>query len=73
MLCTYRARVDEDGTIRLLEPVRLKKGCQVLITFLDHETVISSTALLSEDALDDWLRPEEKEAWAYLAEKEQGQ
>ena len=70
MLCTYRAKVDEDGLIRLLEPVKLKKGCQILITILDHETVISSTTLLSEDSLDDWLRPEEREAWAYLAEEE---
>ena len=27
---------------------------------------VTDTALLSEAALSDWLRPEEEEAWAYL-------
>ena len=31
-----------------------------------EKVVITDTALLSEAALSDWLRPEEEEAWAYL-------
>ena len=69
MLCTYRAKVDEDGIIRLLEPVKLTKGCQVLVTFLDHETVISATVSSSETGLsEEQLREEmeEDEYWAHL-------
>ena len=71
MLSTYRAVIDKDRRIGLQEPVKLKEGTRVLVTFLDHETIVSSVTLMSEAALDDWLRPEEAEAWAYLAEEEQ--
>ena len=29
MLSTYRAIVDDEGTIRLLEPVKLKEGTHI--------------------------------------------
>lgn len=70
MLHTYRGVIDKHGKIHLLEPVlkpaKLKEGDQVLVTFLDRETIVSSATLMSEAALDDWLRPEEVEAWSHL-------
>ena len=77
MLRTFKATVDENGDVRLLESVRLPAECQVLVTVLDDETpiVVPGITLLSEKALaEDWDRPEEVEAWAYLLEEEeQGQ
>ena len=74
MLHTYRGVIDKNGKVHLLEPTlqpaKLKEGVQVLVSFLDHETIVSSETLMSEAALDDWLRPEEEAAWAYLAELE---
>jgi hypothetical protein len=71
MIQTYEATVDDEGKIRLLGPVHLPAGNRVLVTVLDEPALnISETALLSEAALDDWNRPEEEEAWAYL---QQGQ
>ena len=67
MLRTYQAEIDENYVVRFLEPAKLTKKCRVLVTFLDQETLVSTTALLSEAALaDDWLRPEEEAAWAHL-------
>ena len=73
VLKTFKATVDENGNVRLIEPVKLPPECQLLVTVLDAETpvVISTTALLSEAALDDWLRPEEEGAWAYLQEEDE--
>jgi hypothetical protein len=77
MLRTFKATVDENGNVRLLEPVRLPAECQVLVTVLDEGmgVAVSGITLLSEQALaEDWDRPEEVEAWAYLLEEEeQGQ
>ena len=72
MMRTYRAKVDEEGNIRLLEPVELSEDCQVLVTVLNEEpAAVAGITLLSESALaEDWDRPEEREAWAYLAEEE---
>ena len=70
MIHTYRGVIDENGKVHLLEPVlkpaKLKEGQQVLVTFLDHETIVSSVTLMSEAALDNWLRPEEVDAWSHL-------
>jgi hypothetical protein len=68
MLQTFEAVIDEQGYIRLIEPVKLPVGRQVLVTILERPIInIPETALLSEPALaEDWNRPEEDEAWSHL-------
>lgn len=69
MLRTIKAVVEADGTVRLLERVRLNSARRAILTILeeDDEDVLSSSALLSEAALAaDWSRPEEDAAWAFL-------
>ena len=54
MIRTIEAVIDEQGNVRLLEPVHLPS---------------ERRALLSEAALaEDWNRPEEDEAWAHLSQ-----
>ena len=69
MIQTVEAVVDESGAVRLLREIRLPRVKRALVTILDEEPLnnASETALLSEAALaEDWERPEEEEAWAYL-------
>ncbi|MGH2543889.1 MAG: hypothetical protein ACRDIB_13890 [Ardenticatenaceae bacterium] len=66
---TLEALVDEQGNVRLLEPIQLPKASRALVTILEEEPEISvsETALLSEPALaEDWNRPEEDAAWSHL-------
>lgn len=68
MLQTFEAVIDEQGNVRLLEPVKLPAGRRVLVTILESPSInVPETALLSEPALaEDWNRPEEDEAWSHL-------
>ena len=69
MLQTIEAVIDEQGNVRLLEPIRLPAARQALVTILESESTVSiaETALLSESALaEDWNRPEEDMAWSHL-------
>ena len=69
MLQTIEATIDEQGNVRLLEPIRLPKARRAFVTILTDELTpdIPETALLSEPALaEDWNRPEEDEAWSHL-------
>ncbi len=69
MLKTIEAIIDEQGNVRLLEPIKLPKAQRAFVTILPDEFMpdISETALLSEPALaEDWNRPEEDEAWSHL-------
>ena len=69
MLRTIEAVIDEQGIVRLLEPIRLPAERRALVTILEYEPVINipETALLSEPALaEDWNRPEEDAAWSHL-------
>jgi hypothetical protein len=71
MLQTCKGFIDQDGKLRILEPVKLPKSRQVIITILDDEPAdeLTHLALLSEPALArDWERPEEYEAWSHLAQ-----
>jgi hypothetical protein len=66
---TVEAVIDENGVVRLLEPVALEESRRALVTILDDEpeSGIPETALLSEAALAaDWNRPEEDAAWSNL-------
>lgn len=81
MLQTFRGIIDQNGKVRILEPVKLLASRQVIITILEEEPpdFLSADslsaddqinlALLSEAALArDWERPEEDEAWSHLAQ-----
>ena len=66
-LQTIEATIDEQGNVRLLEPILLPEPRRAMVTILPNESNISETPLLSEAALaEDWNRPEEEKAWAHL-------
>ena len=69
MLQTIEAVIDEQGNVRLLEPIHLPTARRALVTILEYEPLVDlpETALLSEPALaEDWNRPEEDAAWSHL-------
>jgi len=69
MFRTLEAVIDEQGNVRLLEPIALLTPRRALVTILEEASTITvpETALLSEAALaEDWNRPEEDVAWSYL-------
>ena len=69
MIRTVEAVVDEQGHVRLTEPVRLARSQRALVTILDEDPApeVDESARLSELALaEDWGRPEEDEAWSHL-------
>ena len=69
MLQTIEAVIDEQGNVRLLEPIHLPTARRALVTILEYEPLVDlpETALLSESALaEDWNRPEEDAAWSHL-------
>lgn len=64
---TVEAIIDENGQVRLLEPLNLTHATRVLVMVLEDESGTKDTALLSEAALaEDWERDEEDEAWQHL-------
>jgi len=69
MIQTVEAVIDEDGVVRLLEPVHSPTARRALVTILEETPVahLPEGALLSEPALaEDWNRPEEDQAWSHL-------
>lgn len=69
MFRTIEAEIDEQGTVRLLEPIHLPAVRRALMVILEDEQTASvpETPYLSEAALAvDWSRPEEDVAWAHL-------
>lgn len=70
MLQAIEAIIDQNGILRLLEPVKLPKRRRVIITILDEEADEGANlALLSEVTLaKDWEQPEEDAAWSHLAQ-----
>ena len=67
MLHTYRAIVDDEGTVRLLDPVKLNEGTHVLVTLMDKDSLISlmvssGATGYSEERLREEM--EESEYWA---------
>lgn len=66
------AAIDEQGNVRLLEPIRPGTTRGALVTILDDRPAASASesTLLSEPALaEDWDRAEEHEAWVHLQEE----
>ncbi len=69
MIQTIEGVIDSKGQVKLPGGIRLPSGRRALVTVLDETSTaeVSDTALLSEDALgEDWLRPEEDDAWQHL-------
>ena len=58
MLRTVETVIDEEGVVRLLEPIQQPRSSRALVTILEPGR--------DEPALSDWNRPEEDEAWAYF-------
>jgi hypothetical protein len=66
MIRTVEAVIDQQGHVRLLEPVKVEAATRALVTILEDDPP-HLTALLSEPALaEDWNRPEEDQAWSHL-------
>ncbi len=66
MLRTLEAILEPDGHLRFREDLALRTPHRVLVTLLD-EPAADETLLLAEPALaEDWLKPEEEDAWAHL-------
>ena len=64
---TVEAVIEPTGEVRLIEPVHVTSPKRALVTILEEAPDTSDTARLSEPALgEDWNRPEEDAAWAYL-------
>ena len=67
---SIEATIDEQGNVRLLEPIQVSEPRRAVVTILTDERDFSETALLSEAALAEvWNRPEEDAAWSYLQEE----
>lgn len=67
VLRSIEVTIEKDGTIRLPKKMNFSSARRAILTILDEPVLIAETALLSEAALaEDWNRPEEDEAWAYL-------
>lgn len=47
MLVTIEAEVDTDGSVRLLEPIKIKKKSRAILTLLDDEN--SNRKQMSEE------------------------
>jgi hypothetical protein len=73
MIKTVEAVIDEQGRVRLLEPVAVERSRRALVTILEEEPGPDPHEItrLSENALaKDWNRPEEESAGSHL---QQGQ
>lgn len=67
MIRTVEAVVDPSGkVVRRLEDIHLPGPRRALVTILDEAPRSEETALLSEEALVDWSRPEEDAALSHL-------
>jgi hypothetical protein len=65
MLQTIEVEIDARGHIHPLEPLPKLPAGRALLTLLNSS--LNESALLAEPALaEDWLKPEEDEAWAHL-------
>jgi len=65
---TIEAIVEADGTVRLLESIERGAPRRALVTLLDEAPPDEAIwpALHSEQALADWAKAEEDEAWSHL-------
>ena len=70
MLWTFHAKIDDDGSVHLLESVILSGPRRALVTLLDDSVDESSNedVLADENALSDWSDEAEDAAWAPFQE-----
>ena len=68
MIQTLEAVIEAGGRVRLLEEILLTGPRRALVMVLDEPAALpGEAALLAEAALaEDWNRPEEDAAWAFL-------
>ena len=69
MIRKIEAVVDEQGTVRLKETVRLAAPRRAVVTIFDEDRAgqVDEVTLLSAPALaQDWTRPEEDAAWSHF-------
>jgi hypothetical protein len=60
MLTTIEAEIDVDGSVRLLEPIKLTKRSRAIVTLLDDESVngkplSEAEAQLAEERFARWI------------------
>lgn len=62
------ALINEQGHVRLVEPVKIKGVHRALVIISEEPPVeIDETTQLAEKSLaEDWLQPEDDEAWSHL-------
>ena len=64
---TLEAIIDEQGRVRLLQPIKGGSRRRALVVLLDEAIASTDESVeLGEDALADWNRPEEDSAWSHL-------
>ncbi len=64
---TLEAIINEEGQIRLLEPIEGGSKRRAIVVVLGEAGMtFEETAALTENALEDWNRPEEDAAWSHL-------
>ncbi|MFC2130571.1 hypothetical protein ACFLSQ_03985 [Bacteroidota bacterium] len=71
MLQTYEAIIYANGSIKVLQDIKVAKPARAIITILDDDFDKNSDnnypLFASEKSLaEDWNKREEDEAWAYL-------
>jgi len=66
MTRTIEAVIDGEGNVRLSEPIAPGAWRRALVIIFDEPSMHDEAAILSEDALQDWNRPEEDAAWSHL-------
>ena len=67
VLRSIEVTIEKNGTVRLPKKMKLPAQRRAILTILDEPALVAETALLSEAALaQDWDRPQEDKAWAYL-------
>jgi len=65
MLQTIEVQIDYDGIVHPIESTDKLPAGRALLTLLEPSS--NETAFLSERALaEDWLKPEEDDAWGHL-------
>ncbi len=64
----FEAVVETNGRIRLSRAVHLEKGLKVLVVVprSEKDSALSGIALGEPALADDWLNPDEQEAWVHL-------
>jgi len=65
MIRTLPAIIDKNGEVRLVEPIKLESECHALVTIMDEEHDELSP-LACDQALSEWILPEEDRAWMHL-------